>query len=130
MHRGEQGARQQRDLHVIRIRQQPHQRRVHQREGVHHHLKDVVRIGAIVLHPMLEQRTQQIRVLRKEFEIGLGKPVELADRILGRNPRKPRCERLNGLPIDGQDHPVEVAELVIDAADRAAGGFGDVTNLQ
>lgn len=103
---------------------------MHQREGVHHHLKDVVRIRTIVLHPMLEQGAQQIGVPSKEVEIGRGKPMELANGILGRNAAKPRREGLNRLPIDGQDHPVEVAELVIDAANRTADSIRNVPNLQ
>ncbi|MGY4373261.1 hypothetical protein ACVWZ3_000900 [Bradyrhizobium sp. i1.3.6] len=103
---------------------------MHQRESVHHHLKDVVGIRTVVLHPMLEQRAQQVCVLGEKFEIGRGQPVELANGIFPRDLAKPHRERLNRLPIDRQDHPVEVAELVIDAAHRAAGSLRNVTNLQ
>ena len=67
---------------------------MHQRESVHHHLKDVVGIRTIVLHPMLEQRAQQVCVLGEEFEIGLGQPVELANGVLRRNLAKPHRQRL------------------------------------
>ena len=103
---------------------------MHQREGIHHHLEDVVGIRTVILHPMLEQRAQQIGVLGEEVEIGLGEPIELPHRVFGRNPAEPHRQRLDRLPIDRQDHPVEVAELVIDAADGAAGGLGHVSNLQ
>ena len=42
---------------------------MHQREGIHDHLENVVGIWAIVLHPMLEQRAQQIGVLGKEIDM-------------------------------------------------------------
>ncbi len=79
---------------------------------------------------MLEQRPQQIRLLGREIQIGCGQPVELADRIPRGNRLEPGGQRLDRLPVDRQDQPVEVAELVVDAADRAVGGFGDITNLQ
>ena len=66
----------------IAVRHQPHQRLVHQREGLHDHGQDVLGEGAVLLHPVLEQRPQQIGVLGREIEIGRGQPVELAERIV------------------------------------------------
>ena len=103
---------------------------MHQRERIHHHRQDILRKRPVVLHPVLEQRAQQIGVLAGEAEIGVREPVELAQGILGRDGLEPRGQGLNGLPVHGQDQAVEVAELVIDAADGAAGGLGDITNLQ
>lgn len=103
---------------------------MHQRERVHHHREDIFRKRSVVLHPVLEQRTQQIGVLGGEAEIGVGKPVQLAQRIVGRNRLEPRGQGVNGLPVHGQDQAVEVAELIIDTADGAAGGLGDITNLE
>ena len=75
MHGGKQGAREQRNLDVVRLGEDPHERWVHQGESIHHHLKDVVGIRTVVLHSMLEQRAQQIGVLGEEVEIGFGSEV-------------------------------------------------------
>ena len=99
----------------IPARHQPLQRLVHQVEGIHHHDQDVLGEGAVLLHPVLEQRAQQIGVLGREIEIGRGQPVELADRVVLGNARRAGRSGLNRLPVHRQDHPVEVAELIIDA---------------
>ena len=46
------------------------------------------------------------------------------------NRDKARRQPLHRLPVHGQDQPVEIAELIIDAADRAVGGLRHVSNLQ
>ncbi len=79
---------------------------------------------------MLEQRAQQIGVIGRERQVGLGQAVELADRVFGGNRDQPVGQGPNRLPIDRQDQAVEVAELVIDAPDRAVGGLRDIPNLQ
>jgi len=56
--------------------------------------------------------------------------MQLGDRVLGRNGDEAGGQGLHGLAIHGQDQAVEVAKLVIDAADGAAGSLGDIANLQ
>ena len=128
--RGEHHPRQQRHLFRIAVGQQPHQRLVHQRERVHHQQQDVLGKRAVVFHSVFEQRPQQVGVLAGEGEVGFGRPMELAERVTFRNCNQPGGQRLHRLPVYRQDQAVEVAELIIDAADRTIGGFGAITNFK
>ncbi len=81
MHGGEHGSGQQGHLGRVVLRKQPDQRSMHQRKRSHHHLKDIFRERPIILHAVFEQRSKQIRVLDRKVEIGVGKTMELFDRV-------------------------------------------------
>ncbi len=130
VHGGKHHPRQQGDVEGIAFGQQPNQGLMHQLEGLHDHLQDVFRKRPVVLHPVLEQRPQKVRVHRGELQIGRGQALQLPDRVIGGDGDQPGGQRLDSLTVHGEDQAVEVAKLIIDASDGALGGVGDITNLQ